>query len=104
MRSFRNDDNYQWFQEKEGETERPIMTNADMGLARDLSAYMNVDEDGNAGAVSCVGELATAEDNEAHAVHCARLKKGNLDERALSEVYVAQRLSSLLLANAVALG
>ena len=45
---------YQWFQEKEGETERPIMTNTDMALARDLSGYMNVDEDGNTGAVCCV--------------------------------------------------
>jgi len=54
---------YQWFQEKEGETERPIMTNADMALARDLSGYMNVDEDGNAGAVSCVYKSEEEETN-----------------------------------------
>ena len=34
----------------------------------------------------------------------ARLKKANPDERALSEVYIAQWLSSLLLVNAAALG
>ena len=54
---------YQWFQEKKGETERPIMTNSDMGLARDLSAYMNVDEDGNTGAVSCVYKSEEEETN-----------------------------------------
>ena len=54
---------YQWFQEKKGETERPIMTNTDMGLARDLSAYMNVDEDGNTGAVSCVFKSEEEETN-----------------------------------------
>jgi hypothetical protein len=54
---------YQWFQEKKGETERPIMTNADMGLARDLSGYMSVDEDGNTGAVSCVYKSEEEETN-----------------------------------------
>jgi hypothetical protein len=39
------------------------MTNADMGLARDLSGYMNVDEDGNTGAVSCVYKSEQEETN-----------------------------------------
>jgi len=45
---------YQWFQEKEGEEERPITTTSDMALARDLSGYISIDKDGNEGAVSCV--------------------------------------------------
>lgn len=45
---------YQWYHEKGVENDRPIMTNTDMALARDLSGYMNTDKDGNEGAVSCV--------------------------------------------------
>jgi len=45
---------YQWFHEKEGEEERPIMTNADMALVRDFSKHISVDEDGNVGKVECV--------------------------------------------------
>ncbi|KAL3806746.1 hypothetical protein ACHAXA_000233 [Cyclostephanos tholiformis] len=52
---------YQWYQNKEGEDERPIMTNSDMALARDLSGYMNTDKDGNEGAVSCVYKAEEAE-------------------------------------------
>ena len=44
---------YQWYHEKDGEEERPIMTNADMALVRDLSDHMSVDADGNEGAVNC---------------------------------------------------
>ena len=44
---------YQWFHEEDGEEERPIMTNADMALVRDLSDHMSVDADGNEGAVNC---------------------------------------------------
>ncbi len=52
---------YQWHQEKGGEDERPIMTNTDMALARDLSGYMNVDKDGNEGAVSCAYKVEEKE-------------------------------------------
>ena len=44
---------YQWFFEKDGEEERPIMTNADMALVLDCSDHMHVDNDGNMGAVNC---------------------------------------------------
>jgi len=44
---------YQWFHEKYGEPERPIMTSADIGLVRDLSDYMH-DENGVEGIVECV--------------------------------------------------
>lgn len=44
---------YQWYHERDGEDERPIMTNADMALARDLSDHMSVDKDGNEGKVDC---------------------------------------------------
>ena len=44
---------YQWYHEKDGEDERPIMTNADMALVRDLSDHMYVDKDGNEGASDC---------------------------------------------------
>jgi hypothetical protein len=52
---------YQWYQEKGGEDERPIMTNTDMALARDLAGYMNVDKDGNQGAVSCAYKVEETE-------------------------------------------
>jgi hypothetical protein len=44
---------YQWFHEKYGEDERPIMTSADIALVRDLSDYMH-DENGVEGIVECV--------------------------------------------------
>jgi len=44
---------YQWYHEKDGEEERPIMTNSDMSLVRDFSDYIHDDKDGNGGAVSC---------------------------------------------------
>ena len=57
MELVHNDDGipsrYQWYTEKDGEDERPIMTNADMALVRDLKDHMTVDEDGNEGAVDC---------------------------------------------------
>ena len=47
-------DRYQWFHAQEGKDERPIMTNADMALVRDLTGHIHVDSEGNEGAVDCV--------------------------------------------------
>ena len=47
---------HQWYHEEDGKDERPIMTNTDMGLVRDLSDNMYVDKDGNEGAVDCFFE------------------------------------------------
>ena len=47
---------HQWYHEEDGKDERPIMTNTDMGLVRDLSDNMYVDKDGNEGAVDCFYE------------------------------------------------
>lgn len=44
---------YQWFHAEEGKDERPIMTNTDMALVRDLSGHLTVDGDGNEGACDC---------------------------------------------------
>ena len=44
---------YQWFHEKAGEAERPIMTNADMALVRDLGDHMSADANGTEGFVDC---------------------------------------------------
>ena len=44
---------YQWFHEEDGEEERPIMTNADMALVRDLSDHMSADVHGTEGLVDC---------------------------------------------------
>ena len=44
---------YQWFLEKDGEEERPVMTNSDMALARDFEDYMTKDAKGNEGLVQC---------------------------------------------------
>ena len=38
-------DRYQWFHEEEGKEERPIMTNSDMALVRDLTGHIGMDED-----------------------------------------------------------
>ena len=45
---------YQWYHEKNGEDERPIIINSDMALVHDLKDYMTVDENGNEGAVNCI--------------------------------------------------
>jgi len=55
---------YQWFHEGEGEVERPIMTNTDIALVRDLSGYMSIDEDGIAGKVGCVFKEDSEEDEQ----------------------------------------
>ncbi|KAL3810433.1 hypothetical protein ACHAXA_006580, partial [Cyclostephanos tholiformis] len=52
---------HQWYHEEEGKDERPIMTNSDMALVRDLSDYMTTDEDGTKGAVSCVFKVDETE-------------------------------------------
>ena len=44
---------YQWYHEKDGEEERPIMTNADMALVRDLRDHMSIDVHGTGGFVDC---------------------------------------------------
>ena len=44
---------YQWFHEEDGEEERPIMTNADMALVRDLRDHMSIDVHGTGGFVDC---------------------------------------------------
>lgn len=43
---------YQWFHEKNGEDERPVMTSADIALVRDLSNFMH-DKNGVEGIVEC---------------------------------------------------
>ena len=53
-------DRYQWYHEKDGEDERPIMTNADMALVHDFSGHIGTDAKGNEGAVDCV---VTADDH-----------------------------------------
>ena len=45
---------YQWFNtDKCDDNERPIMTNADMALVRDLSGHISTDNSGTDGKVSC---------------------------------------------------
>ena len=44
---------YQWYHESEEEEERPIMTNADIALVRDMADHMSEDENGIPGKVSC---------------------------------------------------
>ena len=44
---------YQWYLEKDGKDERPIMTNSDMALVYDMEEYMYEDEYGNDGAIDC---------------------------------------------------
>jgi len=45
---------YQWFnQDQCDDNERPIMTNADMALVRDLSGHISTDNSGTDGKVSC---------------------------------------------------
>lgn len=44
---------YQWYLEKDGKDERPIMTNSDMAMVYDMEEYMYEDEYGNDGAIDC---------------------------------------------------
>lgn len=53
-------DRYQWAHERKGMKERPIMTNADMAIVRDVTGHMTVDQFGNTGKVDC----AFKEDDE----------------------------------------
>jgi len=44
---------YQWYHERDGKEERPIMLNADVALVRDFKDHMVKDQAGNEGLVTC---------------------------------------------------
>ena len=81
---------YQWYHESEEEDERPIMTNADMALVRDMADHITEDDNGIPGKVSCFFN------EKSHELEMASSKKKLRSRRLSGKINVCPVASSTI--------
>lgn len=81
---------YQWYHESKEERERPVMTNSDIALVRDLTRHMAEDKNGIPGKVSCFFN------KESREIVMASAEKKTHSRRLRSQLHICPVASSTI--------